>query len=183
MDELISESVVSFLKNKGMAADELPASMLEKLIGIDAAIRRRLEATAEAESVMRESRITVSAIAKEAGIARMTVYNNPVLLEYIQLNEKRQKSRGGNLEEIKGLRAKNRDLAEQLDKMLRRDAEAEELKVEIANLLKAIQEKNTQIVALQAANDRLRRDLADARSKIPPIRENIIEFDFAKKDR
>lgn len=176
MDVCVSERVGGFLEARGINAEDLPRSVLGRLASADGAIQSRLDAASEAADAMRGSRITVAAIAQDIGVARKTVYNTPLLLEYIKACEAEQGACDLGASEAARLREKNRILSDRLEKMMRRDAETEELKVEIASMAKAVHEKNAQIIALQASNERLRRELADARSKIPPTRGNIIEI-------
>ena len=180
MDGNVEPRVADYLDSRGMRAEDLPKSQLKRLIQIDEAINRRIQASEEAEKIIRDSRITVSAIASDIGVARKTLYNNTVLLDYVSRHSAEARSRGADPEELKRAKEKNRELKDRLEKMLQRDAEAEDIKAEIANMAKAAQEKNNQIINLQESNDRLRRDLAEARAKIPATKGNVIEFSTKK---
>lgn len=173
----MSGQLSAFLKAKGLNACDVPKNVMSKLTAIDDAMQTRLRKASEAKAAMKDSRITVTAIASDIGVTRRTIYNNPVLLEYVQRGEREQWANYATSVDGSKLKRKNRELAEKLEKMLRRDAQAEELKVEIDNLAKALKSKDALIANLQSSNDRLRRDLADARSKIPPRRGNVVEFD------
>lgn len=174
----MSDLLKTFLETScGLRADELPKSVMGRLTAIDDAMQARLRKASEAKAAMKDSRITVTAIANDIGVTRKTIYNNLILLEYIQAGERQQRADCATSADASKLKRKNEELSEQLEKMLRRDAQAEELKAEIDNLAKALKGKDALIASLQSSNDRLRRDLADARSKIPPKRGNVIEFD------
>ena len=180
MDVHVSRRVKNFLDSRGIAADELPESLLNRLNDADESIQRRIDAASKAAEAIKESRVTVAAVARDMKAARKTVYNNRLLLEFIENGKAAQQSLCPSSPEVGKLREKNEALSNQLRKMMSRDAESEELKAEIVGLAKALESKDATIADLEESNRRLRRILADARSKIPPMSGNVIEFGSAK---
>ena len=172
MDGKENERIEAFLQLKGMSLGSVSRSRLEQLRRVDRAVTARLLAIEEARAVLAKNKINVAAVAEASGISRKTFYNVPMLQDYIQhLSGKPTRN-----EERTGGKSRLDDLKSQIEMLVAKDAATEDLKLELAEMGKALDRKDAQIKSLQAANEGLRRNLAEARRRIPPAQGNIIEF-------
>lgn len=177
MDEEMKDRLTSFLKSKGTGIAELPKSRVGQLQLIDRVIEQKLHATKEALATLKANEVSVSAVSDQSGISRKTFYNNPLLLDYVS-HCKELAQRMGPVPRIpKEQLEKTKALRIQLDKMLRRDVDMEELKMELGAQRKTIQSREKQIAALEKANARLRTQLRHAHEQLPKAKGKIIEFE------
>lgn len=181
MDAEVSGRVAAYLESRGLQTDLLPKSTVKLLSQADEALERRIGATREARAAIKDNKVTVTAIAKDVGVVRKTVYNNPVVLDYI--NHRAREVEAADADAVKRLRVKLADLEDQVSKLVQRDAGEEELKLELSRMQGIISEREKQIVSLQDDNARLRRALGEARSKLPPEEGKVIEMSAKKGKR
>lgn len=178
MAEEVNERLEHYLKGKGLQPDALSKNALKLLVRTDEAIERRVGAIQDSRAAIRANKVTVTAIAEDAGVTRKTIYNNPVVLEYVSRREKEIED--AEAETIKGLRAKVADIEGQMSKLLQRDAEAEELKLELGRMQGLLSEREKLIRSLQDENAKLKHNLAEAEAKIPSGKGRIIELNLSR---
>ncbi|MGN0078387.1 MAG: hypothetical protein ACI36V_06350 [Coriobacteriales bacterium] len=181
MDAEVSGRVAAFLEARGLQADLLPKSTVKLLGQADESLEKRICATRKARAAIKDNKITVTAIAKDVGVVRKTVYNNPVVLDYIGWRAREVEA--ADADTVKRLRVKLADLEDQVGKLVQRDAAEEELKLELNRMQGIISEREAQIRSLQDDNARLRRALGEARSKLPPEEGKVIDLSTKKGKR
>lgn len=165
MAEKVSESAEAYLKAAGLEQDAMSRAALRLFVGADEAVERRMRSIEEARASVKANRITIAAVAEDMGVTRKTVHNNPVVHDYIVLRAKDAKDESDRL--VRSLREKLADLEEQMEKLLRRDAEAEELKIELARMQGLLCERNALVGNLQEENAALRLRLAETTTNEP----------------
>lgn len=177
MAEKMSESAEAYLRAIGLERDAMSRASLRLLARADEAVERRTRSSEEARASLRANRITIAAVAEDMGVARKTIHNNPVVHDYVALRASETKETSARL--VKSLREKLADVEGQMEKLLRRDAEAEELKLELARMQQSLVEREALIRSLQGENARLRLRLSEAEMRTPTEKGRMIKVDPA----
>ena len=155
------ERVTENLKAFGLDTDIKPITMkhLEKL---DEVLTQLTQVQEDAIQDIKDNKISINRVSKDAGIARQTFYNNPILVAYV---EKYIAERGveSPYETIDYLREEVRRRDKQIEGLVQRDAtvskykaENKALKEEITSLQATIKSQEELIKRLRAGNLSLR---------------------------
>lgn len=152
--EKIIETIRVNAEKIGISFDELSDKDKEYLITIETAITESFELEKRAKEMISRNTVSVKGISKKTNLARQTIYNNPMLKEYInnrsEAFEKVDISRksNGKDEEIRRLR-------EEVKALHQRDIELEEAKRTIKQLHAELKEKNALIESMRSSGPNL----------------------------
>jgi len=117
------------------------------LLQVETVIQNIFDRELKAKDLLTKNNVSIKNISEKTGIARQTLYNNPILIEYINVRNQDFKpidisvSNNNNEEEIKILK-------KELAAMHTRDCEIEELKIQIKELREKITVKDRTIKSL-----------------------------------
>lgn len=150
-EELIIETIKKNARKIGCDYDALSAKDKQYLITVETAITETFELEQKAREMISKNTVSVKGISNKTKIARQTLYNNPMLKEYInyraesfcKIDASRQDT--AKDEEIKRLKA-------EVAALHKRDVEIMEAKREINDLKKQLKEKNEIINALRQSS-------------------------------
>ncbi|MEQ2528918.1 hypothetical protein WMO40_19790 [Bacillaceae bacterium CLA-AA-H227] len=131
--EIVKERLAQISHNY----ESLTTSQKKHLLRIEPEISRRLTEQKQALNIMKGNKINIASITSAVSITRKTVYNNDVLKHYIEYAGKLYDAGypTDGLSELKKQLSESKDL---IDKMVRRDANIENLKSEIVELQKEV---------------------------------------------
>jgi len=143
----IEQIIITNLKKMGYNYDGLENKYKEYLIKIETSIQGIFKREQEAIELLSRSTVSIKGVSKDAGIARQTFYNVPILSEYIGFNT--TKFEKVDMSEQKHLSDdKIKDLKEEIKLLHKRDVEFEEMKIDLEKLKKEIREKNSLLKTL-----------------------------------
>ena len=144
----IIETVVKNSKKLGYNYEMLSTKDKEYLKKVEKAITNIFELETKAKEMLSRNVVSVKGVSKKANIARQTLYNNPILKEYIDYRSQSfvridaSKIDSKKDEEISRLK-------EEVTALHKRDVEFEEAKREIKELRKKLREKDERISMLR----------------------------------
>lgn len=152
MDENeVLEFIMERLLNIGYDYESLTTAQKKHLLRIESEIARRLIEQRQALDAIKDNKINIASITSAVSITRKTAYNNDVLRNYIEYAGKLYDARypTTGLSELKRQLTESKDI---IDKMVRRDANTERLKSEIAELQKEVTSYKEQVSRLTEDN-------------------------------
>lgn len=152
MDEIkVLEMIKNRLAQIGYEFERLTTAQKKHLFRIEPEISRRLAEQKQAFNMIKGNKINIASITSSVGITRKTAYNNEVLKDYIEYAGKLYDAGYPTvgLSDLKEQLAESKDM---IDKMVRRDANAEKLKSEIAELQKEVELYKGQVSQLTEDN-------------------------------
>lgn len=152
MDE---NEVLEILKNRlaqiGHDYESLTTAQKKHLLRIESEISRRLIEQKKALHTIKDNKINIASITSAVSITRKTAYNNEVLKDYIEYAGKLYDAGYPitGLSELKEQLAESKDI---INKMVRRDANLEDMKSEISELQKEVESYKEQVNRLAEDN-------------------------------
>lgn len=184
MDEQkVNDRIKNFILQQGINIDIISKSKLKQLEKIDIAIQRRTEILDKAKKDIKENKINISSIADETGISRKTFYNNELLKTYVEYyitNEEYDnnlKKENDNLkEEFDKLVDKYNKEVEQINLLIMKDINFENLKYENEEILKENNMLKERSIILEEELEKTKRELFEIRKSISKV------VPFNKKD-
>lgn len=150
-ETLIIDTIRKNAKKIGYDFDALSTKDQQYLVTIETAITEIFELEQQAREMISKNTVSVKGVASRTKIARQTLYNNPILKEYINYRSKSfdkvdaSKKNTARDEEIKALR-------EEITALHRRDVELAEAKRQIQELKKQLKEKDDVIASLRKSS-------------------------------
>ena len=166
MDSEISERISKFLSLQNTSIDMQSPKQLLHLEKIMAAIIRREKALQSAKCNIIANEMNIASISREAGIARKTIYNNPLLRKMIVEAEKISAPTDSDRQNIYKLKDRIRTLENQINLLVIHDIEMQELKHYNDELRKECLEKEIRIKNLE-------KEYMRALTEIKKLRNNI----------
>ena len=164
----------TFLNEHGASIDTIPSARKIQFEKIDEAIQKRASELLKAKDILKNNTINISTIAIDTDIARKTFYNNELLKVYVEeyslLFEDKSMA---YTEEIERLKAKIKELEEQIHKFLIRDVETENLRHENMKLQLEIQHFQDRNNSLEEQYAKLQNNYEELRKK--PTKVEIIK--------
>lgn len=148
INEEIINSIKNNVKKMGYEYEALQEKEKKHLIKIEKAVIETFKLEKQAKEMLSRNVVSVKGISSKAKIARQTLYNNPILKEYIDYRAesfaKIDASRKSSTkdEEIRKLR-------DEITTLHKRDVELEETKREMKELKRKLQEKDERIKMLK----------------------------------
>lgn len=150
-EELIVETIKKNARKIGYDYEALSDKDKQYLITVETAITETFELEQQARDMISKNTVSVKGISNKTKIARQTLYNNPMLKEYInyraeafsKIDASRQDT--AKDEEIKKLR-------EEITALHKRDVELMEAQREIKELKKQMKEKDELIASLRQSS-------------------------------
>jgi peptidoglycan hydrolase CwlO-like protein len=157
----IEEVLRSKVMKLGYNYDSLNENDLLYLYQIEKIILEIFEREIKAKELLTNNHLSINNICGKTGIARQTIYNRPILHEYISLSKTQF-----SLTDISQSRAlqdeKVSKLKKEVDEMRKRDCKLEELKNDIKALKIVIKDYEDEIIRLKqiinSNNDTLRKN-------------------------
>ena len=146
--EMIIDTIRKNTKKIGYDFDALSDKDKQYLITIETSITEIFDLEQQAREMISKNTVSVKGVSAKTNIARQTIYNNPILKQYINYRSetftKIDASRKDTLkdEEIKSLK-------EEVTALHKRDVELEEAKRHIKELKKQLKEKDEVIDLLK----------------------------------
>lgn len=147
-ETLIIDTIKKNAKKIGYDYDALSDKDKQYLITVETAITETFELEQQAREMISKNTVSVKGISSKTKIARQTLYNNPMLKEYINLRSEAfvkvdaSKKDAAKDEEIKRLK-------EEVEALHKRDVELAEAQREIKELKKQLKEKDEVILSLR----------------------------------
>lgn len=135
-----STHLEDYFSSLNISIEMLGNKQKEQLLKIDRSITDRLRRISDAKQLLREATINVVNIAKDAKIARGTIYNNSILNDYVEYWVQKSKAdNNGNKETIDNLTRKNNELKDQIRGLVLRDIKEQNMVMENIKLTKEIE--------------------------------------------
>lgn len=166
MDSEIIERISRFLALQGSSMEILTPKQRTYLEKIMAAIIHREKALKSARCIIAENELNIASIAKDAGIARKTIYNNPLLRRMIIDAEKASGTAESDRTNIYSLKKRIHTQEKQIQLLIIHDIEMQELKHYNEELRKECLEKEIRIKNLE-------KDYLKALAENKKLRKNI----------
>lgn len=149
----VNEKIIANMQEFGLSTDIKPVTM-KHLAKIDKVLETMIKAQTDAVHEIKDNKISINRIAKEAGISRQTFYNNPVITAYIE-QYLATNAISNPYDTIEALRNEIRLKDKQITGLVQRDATVSKYKAQN-------QELTDEIASLQAtikSQENLIRDL------------------------
>lgn len=148
-EDTIIETIKNTTKKLGYDYEELSEKDKEYLNVIEEAITETFELEEQARKMLSRNTVSVKGVSKKTDIARQTLYNNPMLKEYINFRSTTFiKSDASRRESMKD--AEIQTLKEEVEVLHKRDVELEETKRQVKELKRMLEEKQARINSLVA---------------------------------
>lgn len=150
-EKTIIETIKKNARKIGYDYDALSEKDKQYLITVETAITETFDLEQQARDMIAKNTVSVKGIANRTQIARQTLYNNPMLKEYINYRAKAftridaSRQDAAKDEEIKKLK-------EEVEALHKRDVELMEAQREIKELKKQLKEKDEIIVTLRQSS-------------------------------
>lgn len=150
-EKTIIETIKKNARKIGYDYDALSEKDKQYLITVETAITETFDLEQQARDMISKNTVSVKGIANRTQIARQTLYNNPMLKEYINYRAKAftridaSRQDAAKDEEIKKLK-------EEVEALHKRDVELMEAQREIKELKKQLKEKDEIIVTLRQSS-------------------------------
>lgn len=146
-EDTIIETIKNTTKKLGYDYEELSEKDKEYLNVIEEAITETFELEEQARKMLSRNTVSVKGVSKKTDIARQTLYNNPMLKEYINFRSTTFiKSDASRRESMKD--AEIQTLKEEVEVLHKRDVELEETKRQVKELKRMLEEKQARINSL-----------------------------------
>lgn len=148
-EDTIIETIKNTTKKLGYDYEELSEKDKKYLNVIEEAITETFELEEQARKMLSRNTVSVKGVSKKTDIARQTLYNNPMLKEYINFRSTTFiKSDASRRESMKD--AEIQTLKEEIEVLHKRDVELEETKRQVKELKRMLEEKQARINSLVA---------------------------------
>lgn len=145
----IIEMITNFLKTKDLSIEALASAKVKKLETIAATILFRVNEIESTEKRLKDLQISIQAIAADSRIARATFYNNEIFKDFVEFYMITDTTLQDELRKAKD---KIKTLNAQIEKMVVRDIEVENLRIETLKLQREIENRDSLIEKLQEQN-------------------------------
>lgn len=155
--DIVNTAIIKHLEDIGIEVETINTNILKYLGKIEAVLTLKFEEQSRLTSFLKSNKPSILQVSSEANIARQTLYNNPLLKEYI---EKRLEDYHQNdpYKRIEALSTRINQLQDEVLTMRRRDVNEELLKKRIFDLEEELTIKNKEIRSLneqvRLANER-----------------------------
>lgn len=150
-EELIVETIKKNARKIGYDYNALSDKDKKYLIAVETAITETFELEQQAREMISKNTVSVKGVSNKTKIARQTLYNNPMLKEYINYRA----AAFGKIDASKKDTDKDKEmkkLREEITALHKRDVELMEAKREIRELKKQIREKDEAISLLRQSS-------------------------------
>lgn len=172
--DLVEKKISDFLDKSSINYNSLRTREKQHLINIENALIKTEETYSELIQSLKDNTPTLSSVAEDAGIAsRQTIYNNPILKNYIT-DRIKHFSKQSILHEVDYLRDKVQELTRKVEVMMDRDINEEILKYEVKRLKGEIKAREKSILTLEEQSKNKEIELDSLKKQ---IKENSLEVD------
>lgn len=172
MDEQIIHILKEKLKSLDTNYDELKPQLQDYLYKIESAISLKVTVQQEHLNALKELKVNISSIAKDTSISRKTLYNNPILVSYIEISLK-DIEESSSIHIINSLKKKIKELEEINYKMLYRDIDIENIKLECEQYQKKLKESKSKNKELHERNLALSKELNELKLQYKKLNSNL----------
>ncbi|WP_303871754.1 hypothetical protein [Acetobacterium wieringae] len=155
----ILDIIKSELSNIGYFYEELSLNQQEHIRKIGREISKRLMSQKSALNQISQNKISISSISESVGISRKTIYNNRVLAEYIKEAEIQYSKNIPTNKSDENMKEQLIISREIINKMVKRDINLENKRIEIDSLQKQIVAYKNEIQNLIERNIELSNEL------------------------
>lgn len=146
---LIEAKITDFLNESSISYNTLKPKEKKHLINIEKSLTKVEERYSILIKELKDNKPSISSISDDAGISsRQTIYNNPVLKNYIT-DRINQILKGDVFFEIEYLKCKVKDLNEKVNAMVDRDIDTEILRYEVKQLKEQLKAREGSIELLE----------------------------------
>lgn len=145
----LEESIKVKLLKLGITFDSLQDKDKAYLLAIENAILDSFQIEKQLRNNLKKNKISLIDISTRTNISRQTLYNNPLLEKYINLNEKEFERIDIIAKEYR-YQEEIRKLNKIIETMIIRDCVIEEQKITINDLKKKVEQANDNVVNLNA---------------------------------
>lgn len=166
MDERLNR-IQAFLKKNNTSIEALTKGRIAQFEKVDDAIQAKLQAITQAQETLKATSINVSVISTDTGISRKTFYNNDLLRQYVESYATIEATGNVASTDYNRVKEKNDTLVEQVQALVLKDIDNENLRREntklqreIINLTKHVKNIEEQYECIQKENAELQRKLS-----------------------
>ena len=166
MDERLNR-IQAFLKKNNTSIEALTKGRIAQFEKVDDAIQAKLQAITQAQETLKATSINVSVISTDTGISRKTFYNNDLLRQYVESYATIEATGNVASTDYNRVKEKNDTLVEQVQALVLKDIDNENLRHEntklqreIINLTKHVKNIEEQYECIQKENAELQRKLS-----------------------
>lgn len=143
----IKQIILKKIGKMGYAFSELSVREVEYLFKIEAVISEIFNREERARELLTNNHLSINSISTKSNIARQTLYNNRILIEYIEFRSMEFKNIDMSLSTTE-LQEKIKSLTFQVNEMMKRDSEFEEMKIEVNVLKSKLKDKEQELLRL-----------------------------------
>lgn len=179
--DLVEKKISDFLDKSSINYNSLKTREKQYLINIENALIKTEQTYSELIKSLKDNTPTLSSIAEDAGIAsRQTVYNNPILKNYIT-DRIKHFSKQSILHEVDYLRDKVQELTRKVEVMMDRDINEEILKYKVKRLKDEIKAREKSILTLEEQSNNKKIELDSLKKQIKEISSELHTSDLNNK--
>jgi seryl-tRNA synthetase len=150
--------IEQFLEKNNLSRETITKKQYHILEMVDDSIQNRLDIISKCDAECRKANINISSIAKEIHVSNKTFYNSPFLAKYVNEAAEKTISKHDSSEAYKQLKQQYDNLQSQLQKMLLRDIDIENAKVEIEALQNELKHIQAAYASLQEQYEKLLKE-------------------------
>lgn len=143
-DDALIRTIKARLRKAGYDYDLISERQKQYLIAIEGSVNIVFEKEQKAKDLIKGNNININRIAKDIGVTRATLYNNKMLMDYINYCNKEFEKidiSAGNSK----LKAENKKLRAEIEGLHSRDVDYEETKIQLKEAMDEIERLKTQI--------------------------------------
>lgn len=163
MDEQKLARINAFLKKSGLSVESLSKSRLAQFEKVDAAIQSRIVELEKAKEILKSTGINISVISTDTGISRKTFYNNELLKAYVESYAISDEEKTASISDLDKMKSKNDELTKQINGFVLKDIETENLRHEIKELNREIQNLQTRNETLEHQYEEVQAELSETK--------------------
>lgn len=141
----VKQTVLKKIGKMGYDVKSFSEKEIEYIMRIETVISEIFDREAKARELLTNNHLSINSISQKANIARQTLYNNSILLEYIEFRSVEFKDIDISIA-VTDLNEKVKTLNHQVEEMMKRDSELEEMKSEIKTLKNKLKDKEQELM-------------------------------------
>lgn len=147
----INETVIKTLNNMNKNLEIIPHKIMDYLIKLEVVLTDTINKQDRLNDLIKENKPSILKVSFKSNISRQTIYNNPILEEYIKERLKDFNKNSTNARNEYYIATIN-DLQNRLTKLQEKDTYEEILKYKVSELNKTIASMNKEILELKKRN-------------------------------
>lgn len=173
--ESIEAKVIASLNNLSIDYNKLKPKEKKHLINIENTLTNTERLYLQLVQSLKDNKPSISSVSEGAGISsRQTIYNNPVLKNYIT-NRINELTELDPYNEIEHLRNKVQDLNAKLNLMIDRDIDTEILRHNVKKLKEQLKNRENSILSLEEQSKNMTSEISSLRRELKSSKPNTDE--------